>query len=163
MFKPFIEKTFEVLYQSLQIVKGSEKAKVFGSCRDNAVAAIGKIVKCHGASFDPKPVLKAWLHYLPLRSDKQEGCVQHEFLADIMLQSPDLLLFNPADNLQTLTKILSIYGDIIDTKSSNATVKEKIKQNLTILKSNQFFVENYTTIWEHLSESQRKQLTDLIK
>ena len=100
----------------MQIVKGSEKAKVYGSCRDNAVASIGKIVKCHGGSFDPKPVLKAWLQYLPLRSDKQEGILQHDFLADIMLQSPDLLLSNPAESLQTLTKILCIYGDIIDTK-----------------------------------------------
>ena len=78
--------------------------------------AIGKIVKCHGGSFDPKPVLKAWLKYLPLRSDKQEGCIQHEFLADIMLQSPDLLLANPPENLHTLTKIMCIYGDIVDTK-----------------------------------------------
>lgn len=121
VFKPCIEKTVERLYESVQIPKGSEKAKVYGSCRDNAVAAIGKIVKSHGGSFDPKAVLKAWLQYLPLRSDKQEGIVQHELLVDIMLQSPDLLLSNPAENVVTLTKILCIYGDIIDTKVHNET------------------------------------------
>lgn len=163
VFKPFIEETLKVLYESVQIPKGSEKAKVYGSCRDNAVAAIGKIVKSHGASFDPKTVLKAWLQYLPLRSDKQEGCVQHEFLADIMLQNPSLLLGDATDNVANLTKILCVYGDIIDTKSCNAVVKDKIKQNLFALKTDAFFLEHYNMIWEHLSESQRKQLTELIK
>jgi hypothetical protein len=32
-----------------------------------------------------------------------------------------------------------------------------------MVKTSTFFIENYNTLWESLSESQRKQLTDLIK
>lgn len=42
-------------------------------------------------------------------------------------------------------------------------VKEKIKKHLLSLQNNDFFKSNYGAIWEQLSESQRKQLTDLIK
>jgi hypothetical protein len=116
VFKPFIEASLKVLVDAANIPKGSEKAKLYGSCKDNAVASIGKIVKSHGGSFDPKPILKIWLSMLPLRSDKPEACGQHELLTDIMLNSPDLLLWNAADSLMVLSKILSVYGDIIDTK-----------------------------------------------
>lgn len=115
IFKPYIEKTLQTLHDAANVPKGSEKAKIYNSCRDNAAAAMGKIVKAHGTSFDPKPVLAAWLTLLPLRTDKPEGCAQHEFLTDIMLHSPDLLL-SGSNGLQHLSKILSIYGDIIDTK-----------------------------------------------
>jgi hypothetical protein len=71
VFKPFLEKTLTTLIEAVHIPKGSEKNKVYGSCRDNSVAAIGKIVKAHGGSFDPKPILKVWLTMLPLRTDKQ--------------------------------------------------------------------------------------------
>lgn len=77
VFQPFIEKTLQTLHDASNIPKGSEKAKIYNSCRDNAAAAMGKIVKTHGASFDPKPVLAAWLCLLPLRTDKPEGCAQH--------------------------------------------------------------------------------------
>jgi hypothetical protein len=31
------------------------------------------------------------------------------------------------------------------------------------VKSSTFFIQNYNTLWDSLSDSQRKQLTDLIK
>jgi len=37
----------KTLYQSLQIPKGAEKEKVYGYCKDNTVAALGKIIKNH--------------------------------------------------------------------------------------------------------------------
>jgi hypothetical protein len=32
-----------------------------------------------------------------------------------------------------------------------------------MVKSSTFFIQNYNTLWDSLSDSQRKQLTDLIK
>lgn len=171
-FKPFLEPSLKILIESASIAKGSEKAKQYGSCKDNAVAAIGKIVKAHGGLFDPKPILKLWLTMLPLRSDKPEGCGQHELLVDIMLNSPQLLLSNAteAENVGALSKVLSVYGDILDTKvhsclmeTCNAAIRDKIKTHLNSLKTNELFTKNYSALWEGLSEAQRKQLTDAIK
>lgn len=170
VFKPLVEPTLKTLLEAASIPKGSEKAKLYGSCKDNAVASVGKIVKAHGGSFDPKPVLRVWLSMLPLRSDKPEACGQHELLLDIMLNSPDLLVGNAAESVSILTKVLSVYGDIIDTKvvefitqSCNAGIKDKIRAHLNSLKSNELFTSNYNGLWESLSEAQRKQLTDVAK
>lgn len=77
VYQPFLERTLQTLHEAANIPKGSEKSKIYNSCKDNAAAAMGKIIKAHGASFDPKPVLRVWLTHLPLRADKPEGCTQH--------------------------------------------------------------------------------------
>ena len=61
----------QALYESIKVPKGSEKEKTYGHCRDNGVAAIGKIVKVHASVFDPRPALSLWINYLPLRHDKE--------------------------------------------------------------------------------------------
>jgi hypothetical protein len=68
------------LVEAVKIPKGAEKEKSYGHCRDNGVAAIGKIIKCHATKFNAKPVITLWLNFLPLRNDKDEGIVQHQLL-----------------------------------------------------------------------------------
>lgn len=68
------------LLEAVKIPKGSEKEKTYGHCRDNGIAAIGKIIKAHFALFDTRPYLAIWLNFLPLRHDKDEGMVQNELL-----------------------------------------------------------------------------------
>lgn len=77
VFKPFIEKSLQVLIQSADIPKGSESEKTYGNCRDNAISSFGKIIKAHGASFDPKACIHMWLTYLPLKYDEGEAHIQH--------------------------------------------------------------------------------------
>jgi hypothetical protein len=43
-----------------------------------------------------------------LRHDKDEGMMQNELLADIMMSQPDLIL--SGNKITSLQKILSIYG-----------------------------------------------------
>ena len=65
-----IQLWLQALYDAVKIQKGSEKEKTYGHCRDNGVAAIGKIVKAHVTIFDSRPALSFWIHFLPLRHDK---------------------------------------------------------------------------------------------
>jgi len=71
------------LIESIKIPKGSEKEKTFGHCRDNGVAAIGKIIKAHSNLFDPIPYIAVWIRFLPLKFDKDEGMIQNELLVII--------------------------------------------------------------------------------
>jgi hypothetical protein len=81
------------LLEAVKIPKGSEKEKTYGHCRDNGIAAMGKIIKAHFAIFDPTPYLTIWLNFLPLKFDKEEGMVQNELLVNIILyRSTSLLL-----------------------------------------------------------------------
>lgn len=68
------------LIESIKIPKGSEKEKTYGHCRDNGVAALGKIIKAHSNLFDPTPYIAVWIRFLPLKFDKDEGMVQNELL-----------------------------------------------------------------------------------
>jgi hypothetical protein len=65
------------LLEAVKIPKGSEKEKTYGHCRDNGIAAMGKIIKAHFAIFDATPYLTIWLNFLPLKFDKEEGMVQN--------------------------------------------------------------------------------------
>lgn len=73
------------LIESIKIPKGSEKEKTYGHCRDNGVAAVGKIIKAHSNLIDPIPYIAIWIRFLPLRFDKDEGLVQNELLVIILL------------------------------------------------------------------------------
>lgn len=98
----------QALYESVKVAKGSEKEKTYGHCRDNGVAAIGKIIKAHLSIFDVRPALSFWIHFLPIRHDKEEGMGQNELLADIMLTQPQLIVGE--DRVTGLVKVLTIYG-----------------------------------------------------
>jgi len=45
----------KTLYQALQIPSGSEKYKAYGYCKDNTVAAVGKIIKNHSNTIQNLP------------------------------------------------------------------------------------------------------------
>ena len=133
-----IEAWLQALYESVKIPKGSEKEKTYGHCRDNGVAAIGKIIKTHITIFDPRPALSFWTSFLPIRHDKEEGMGQNELLVDIMLQKPELILGN--DKIAELHKVLTIYGEITGNKKLyNDAVAGKIKEHVSLLKGDQFF------------------------
>lgn len=116
-FVPFIEKSLQVLAQSAEIPKGHESEKNYGNCRDNAIASFGKIIKYHGASFDPKPCLLVWLNYLPIKYDQGESILQHELLTDVLNNNIELLIQGETqESANVLLKILQVFGDIIQTK-----------------------------------------------
>ena len=82
--------------------------------KENAIAAFGKIIKSHGSSFDPKACLAIWLGFLPLKNDKLQAHIQHDFLADIVNNTLSLLVEGETPQAATsLLKILQIFGDIL--------------------------------------------------
>ena len=68
-----IQLWLNTLLEAVKIPKGSEKEKTYGHCRDNGIAAMGKIMKAHFSLFDPRPYISIWMKFLPLRFDKEEG------------------------------------------------------------------------------------------
>ena len=90
------------------------------------MASIGKIIKAHSTVVDTQIAINFWLHFLPLRHDKDEGMIQNELLIDIMREHPDMIIGQ--NKLAGLQKVLSIYGDIAGNKKLyNDTVKTKLR------------------------------------
>ena len=86
----------EGVVKSLQCVKGeNDSDKQYGHCRDNSIAALGKIIKAQSESIGAElpGALQTWLNLLPLRHDKPEAIIQHAFLAELV-QFNGLLILN---------------------------------------------------------------------
>jgi len=49
--------------------------KVYGHAKDNAIAALGKIIKYHSDKIEIKTALDLWLSNLPIKYDKNEGYI----------------------------------------------------------------------------------------
>lgn len=126
------------------------------------MASIGKIVKSHATVFDPLLALSFWIHFLPLRHDKDEGMVQNELLLDIMREKPELII--GSNKLSGIQKVLSIYGDITGNKKLyNEAIAAKLKEQVSLLKGDPFFQENASAIWQSLTQKQRDSLTEFMK
>lgn len=73
---------------------GDKKSKVkqYNHAKDNAVAALGKIIKYQTATIDPAQFVPHWVSMLPLKYDVEESKVQNEILAQILTEQPQLAL-----------------------------------------------------------------------
>jgi len=49
--------------------------------KDNAVSALGKIIKFQAHAIDLEPLVSTWLSLLPLKHDLDESKVQNELIA----------------------------------------------------------------------------------
>jgi hypothetical protein len=77
--------------------------------RDNAVSALGKIIKYHGQEFPDKldNLLDFWVNSLPITQDKEEGKINNQFLLDILMKEPNKILGPSNKNLGQIIVILA--------------------------------------------------------
>ena len=60
--------------------------------KDNAVSALGKVIKYQSHAIDLVALISTWLSLLPLKHDLDESKVQNEFFAEMLATNPVLLL-----------------------------------------------------------------------
>lgn len=68
--------------------------------KDNAVAALGKILKYQSNSPDVASLVPFWMQCLPLSHDMEEAKIQNEFLAESMLRASNVILGDNAERLE---------------------------------------------------------------
>ena len=96
--------------------------------KDNAVAALGKVLKYQSNCADTNLLVEFWVQNLPLTHDMEEAKVQNEFLADTMLKAPGLILEDQSGNLQgaRLEKLVMILGEVCHKKQSDEGTIDKL-------------------------------------
>jgi len=77
--------------------------------RDNAVSALGKIIKYHGQEFPGEldNLLDFWVNSLPITQDKEEGKINNKFLLDILMKEPNKVIGPGNKNLGHIIVILA--------------------------------------------------------
>lgn len=159
-FEKYTYECISKIYQALSIASNDRDQEDWGLARDNAVAALGRIIQFqhNNVKTEDLPLLiQKWLSGLPINTDESEMVGQHTFLCDILLNKPDLIVGKDYENGVDIVKVLS---RVYKSKYSEEKVDEKIKQvTETLLKTNERFKE----ICESLSKSEDEKIAKRVK
>ena len=126
--------------------------------RDNAVSALGKIIKYHGQEFPSEldNLLDFWVNSLPITKDKEEGKINNEFLLDILVKEPNKVL-GPSN--KNLGQIIIILAKGYNTDSSDTEMDKKIQSFADGIKNN----AEYNNILNDVVKSQKGKTLNKIK
>ncbi len=75
--------------------------------KDNAVSALGKIIKFQSATVDASSLIPNWLSLLPLKNDVEEAKLMNELLTDLLQQNPIALLGQSYERFELVVVLLS--------------------------------------------------------
>lgn len=125
-FYSWTAKTLTALETALKIpVTASVKSN--GLAYDNAVGALGRLIKFQEACLDTSTLVPAWINLLPLRFDKHEARTMHDFLAEILLANFQTLVQGRQD---LLLKSMQVFAAVLNTKLLADHSVEKVQQLL---------------------------------
>ena len=95
-------------------VKGKkQKEKKFNYARDNAVSALGKIIRYQSENVDYLSLIPNWISLFPLKADVEESQIQNEILAQLLSDQTTLVL---GDQYQRFEKIIEVLGEVLHKK-----------------------------------------------
>lgn len=92
------------------------KQTQYNHARDNAIAALGKIIKYQESNIDAQTIIPSWFQLLPLNHDLEEAKLQNEFLAELLFKKHQLIL---GANNEGLEHLVTILGTICTSKQSS--------------------------------------------
>ena len=144
------------LHESIGIPLGKSE-KTHGHARDNAIAAIGKLIRFHYVSLDLNLVLPAWLSLLPLKFDKLESKNMTDLVASMALDMPQMLF---GESYQRLGAVVRVLLEVIDSKFVREDSLPKIKEVFSRLKASNF--NQLQSVWSELNETQRAKISNLV-
>mmetsp|Transcript_71880 Transcript_71880/g.83546 ORF Transcript_71880/g.83546 Transcript_71880/m.83546 type:complete len:1110 (+) Transcript_71880:60-3389(+) len=128
---PFAMVYVTKVLEALKIPKGSENDRLYGLSRDNATAALGKLIRQCGDALNIRVLVPEWINNMPLLNDKPEAKKQHEFLTEIILKANAALVFG--ENGEHLPKVVQIFAQI--TNNSKITTPKTEENMANILRA----------------------------
>jgi hypothetical protein len=106
------------------IVHPDARKDVYINPTENAIAAVGKICLFQSTAVrDPAVLINTWLSWLPVTSDKVESKVTYSQLCSLVESSNPHLL---GPGYQNVPKILSIFGEILETELVDEEITKRI-------------------------------------
>jgi hypothetical protein len=100
------------------------KQTQFNHARDNAIAALGKIIKHQEANIDAATIIPGWFQLLPLKHDLEEAKINNEFLAEMLFKRHQVIL---GANNERLEHMVQVLGEICTPKQSNEDTLDSLK------------------------------------
>jgi hypothetical protein len=140
-----------------KILNQSDKEN-FKFARDNAVSALGKIIKYHGQEFPTEldNLIDFWVNSLPITKDKEESKRIHKFLLDVLMKEPNKVL-GPSN--KNLGQIIVILAKGYNTDSTDKEMDKNIESFAEGIKKN----EGYKSILKNTVDKQKGKTLNKIK
>jgi len=151
-FAELSENALAACFRALDMNNDGDDEEEWAHAKDNAISALGKIIKYQSTCIDLRAMINKWLLYLPLLYDEGEAHLSHDFLCDIIINEPALVFgeFNV-----NLPKIIRIIVKIHSTKFSKKEIDDKIDKIIIKMKENQEL--------KHLIHKARDEAEDRIR
>ena len=126
--------------------------------RDNAISALGKVIKYHGQEFpnELNSLLDLWVNSMPIKKDKEEAKINIKFLLDILMKEPNKVL---GDNFKNLGKVIVILTEGYQTDSTDTDMDKNIEQFALGIKNN----TEYNNILLNTLKKQKEKLRNKMK
>lgn len=105
------------------IKEKKSKQTQYYHAKDNAVAALGKVLKFQQQCTEANSLVPHWLSLLPLTHDMEEAKIQNEFLSEQMLKNPTYIV---GQQFERLEKFVCILGEICTKKQSDPATLDKL-------------------------------------
>lgn len=135
------------------------KATQFYHARDNAIAALGKILKHQSGCVPMNDLVPFWMSNLPLTHDMEEAHIANKFLAEAMLKGPQFILGNNAERLEKLVMIL---GEICWKKQCEPETLDMLSVVIANMSQDVNVAGTFKTLCEtKLSEEHRGRITSV--
>lgn len=158
VFIQWSEAILKALAAAIAVPVG-KSAKSHGHARDNAIAAIGRILKHQ--TVDTTSWLPFWAQQLPIKHDKVEARLMHEQLATFVTQNSALVLQPEGVFHALLPHVVKVFGEILDTKVINEATKEMVKGFFQTLKASG--LATLPELWNTLPENHRTRISTLLE
>ena len=126
--------------------------------RDNAVSALGKVIKYHGQEFpnELNSLIDIWINAMPIKQDKEEAKINNKYLLDILMKEPNKVL---GENNKNLGKIIVALTEGYQTGGSADETDKKIEQFAQGVKNN----NEYNNILIETAKKSKEKLQNKIK
>ncbi len=96
-----------------QIKEKKSKVKQFNHAKDNAVSALGKIIRHQAQTSDVNALVGGWVNLLPLKNDLEESKIQNEIFSQLLTECPTFVM---GEQYERFEKVILILSDILDKK-----------------------------------------------
>eukprot|EP00340_Litonotus_pictus_P012553 CAMPEP_0170535624 /NCGR_PEP_ID=MMETSP0209-20121228/101705_1 /TAXON_ID=665100 ORGANISM="Litonotus pictus, Strain P1" /NCGR_SAMPLE_ID=MMETSP0209 /ASSEMBLY_ACC=CAM_ASM_000301 /LENGTH=1014 /DNA_ID=CAMNT_0010836917 /DNA_START=614 /DNA_END=3658 /DNA_ORIENTATION=- len=150
----------EGIEKALRYSQDGQLPDSWDTARDNAVSALGKIIKYQNASINVPELMKKWVENLPLTKDEIEAQKQHKIFVELLKNSCDLVIGSEKENL---AKVIRIICRVADTNLVDDATNKEIKELITGMKSNQQFASYIETSFSEAKKELKEKMQELFK
>jgi len=107
-FEKYAKDTVEALKGVIEMQLGTQVKIEYQHCRDNAISALAKVMKYQYSFIDLESTFAYWLSKMPLKHDLAEAKEANDFLADVLLEKPEMVVGANGEHMKDL---INLCGD----------------------------------------------------